>query len=101
MFTISLRSRSRNEIFISNYKGFVLLLPTQTFFYFMPVALNFVCEIDNEAHLYAFQTDKRINICICEKDECEDDYVYNNVILSKQDVKRLIKELNLLIKNLD
>ena len=35
MCTISLRSRSRNEIFISNFKGFVLLLPTQTFFYFM------------------------------------------------------------------
>jgi hypothetical protein len=67
----------------------------------MPIAINFVCECDNEAHLYAFQTDERINICIREKSEYEPDYVYNNVILTKEDVKILIKELNLLIKKLD
>lgn len=101
MCTISLRSRSRNEIFISNFKRFVLLLPTQTFFYFMAVAINFVCECNSENYLYVFQTDERINICIKEKYDDHHAFVYNNVILKKEDVKRLIKELNLLIKNLD
>lgn len=101
MCTISLRSRSRNEIFISIFKGFVLLLPTQTFFYFMALTINFVCEIDKEAHLYVHQAGKQIKICICERDEAEDDHVYNSVILTKEDVKVLIEELNLIIKNLD
>lgn len=67
----------------------------------MAVAINFVCENNDEAQLYVFQTDERINICIKEKYEYEEDYVYNNVILTKEDVKILIEELNLLIKKLD
>ena len=48
MCTISLRSRSRNEIFISNFKGFVLLLPTQTLFYFM--TKNYLEFLEQKKH---------------------------------------------------
>lgn len=96
MFTISLRGRSRNEIFISNFKRFVLLLPTQAFFYFMAIKTQFVCETDLESFLYVFLKSKKlISICIKHYDEI------NSVHLSKEDVKVLIEELNLLIKNLD
>jgi hypothetical protein len=46
----------------------------------MAVTINFVCEIDKEAHLYVHQAGKQIKICICERDEAEDDHVYNSVI---------------------
>ena len=79
----------------------MLLLPTQTFFYFMAVAINFVCETNNDAQLNVSKIDKLIRICIKQLYDDEDAYVYNNVILKKEDVKVLIDELNLLIKNLD
>ena len=94
MCTISLRSRSRNEIFISNFKGFVLLLPTQTFFYFMAIETRYVCEEDNETYLFTFQDENIISICISQNNEI------NSIHLTKSDIIELITELNLSLKNL-
>jgi hypothetical protein len=66
----------------------------------MPVALNFVCQIDNDAHLYFYKEDNNLSICIYEKHRNEEDDEFCSVVLSKEDVKRLIKELNLSLKNL-
>lgn len=88
MCTISLRSRSRNEIFISKFKGFVLLLPTQTFFYFMAIEVLYKCELDKNTYLQTDIENNKIKIMITENE------ITNAVILTKYDVKKLIEELN-------
>ena len=98
MCTISLRSRSRNEIFISNFKGFVLLLPTQTFFYFMPIQLRYLNYVDKQEFLTISPNDNEIAFEIeCYNEEYQE-RVENVILLTKSDVKHLIKELSLLVK---
>ena len=98
MFTISLRSRSRNEIFISNFKGFVLLLPTQTFFYFMPIQLKYLNLVDKEEFLTISPNDNEIAFEIECYDEEYEEMIKNIILLTKSDVKHLIKELTLLVE---
>ena len=73
----------------------MLLLPTQTFFYFMATEKHYVCETDYESYLYTFQDEDFISICILQNNEI------NSVHLSKCDIIQLIAELNLSLKNLD
>ena len=101
MCTISLRSRSRNEIFISNFKGFVLLLPTQTFFYFMPIQLRYLNYVDKQEFLTISPNDNEIAFEIdCYNEEYQEN-INNVILLTKSDVKHLIKELSLLVKTPD
>lgn len=101
MFTISLRSRSRNEIFISNFKGFVLLLPTQTFFYFMAKEIQYRCSQDERDYLSIMKNGKLISIFMVREITKDFNEETLCVELKKSDVKKLIEELNSLIKNLD
>jgi hypothetical protein len=66
----------------------------------MAIETRYLCESNNAKHLKLYKTGKEIKIYIYHDDQ-DNEIVFNSVILTKQDVKKLIKELNLLIKNLD
>lgn len=72
----------------------MLLLPTQTFFYFMAIETRYVCEADDETYLYTFQDENIISICISQNKEI------NSVHLTKSDIIELITELNSSLNNL-
>jgi hypothetical protein len=68
----------------------------------MPVEINFHCIKDGQSFFYVYQADTdKVGLCISEKSGFHDEIIINSVILSKSDLKILIKQLNLLIKNLD
>jgi len=73
----------------------VLLLPTQTFFYFMAIETRYVCEADKHTYLYTTKDENNLIICILQNKKI------NSVYLTKSDIIKLIAELNLSLKNLD
>ena len=79
----------------------MLLLPTQTLFYFMPVQLKYLNLVDKQEFLTISPNDNEIAFEIECYDEEYEEMIKNVILLTKSDVKHLIKELSLLVKTPD
>ena len=67
----------------------------------MPVQLRYLSVIDNQEFLILYESDNEIAFSIKSYSEEYEDIIENIILLSKSDVKHLIKELNKLAKTKD
>jgi hypothetical protein len=67
----------------------------------MPTEKKFYSIIDLKEYLTIYLNDNDIAISIKNYDEYHEDEITNTILLSKSDIKNLIKELNILVKTKD
>jgi len=67
----------------------------------MPKEKKFYSIIDLKEYLTIYLNDNDIAISIKNYDEYHEDEITNTILLSKSDIKNLIKELNILVKTKD
>jgi hypothetical protein len=67
----------------------------------MPTEKKFYCIIDLKEYLTIYLNDNDIAISIKNYDQYHEDEITNTILLSKSDIKNLIKELNILVKTKD